>query len=122
MPVQLLMDYSSLHGNDRRQRTYDTYVLVHDSAEEAGNPVLLKSFMCCRGSTMTDATWLPESQYHLPLDGPGAPTVGRDLGVDRALPTLLFTSTSTVAGACPNCRQHSRHHDNLLRDRCYNGQ
>ncbi len=83
VPVMLLMDSNNLHGNDKRQRVYDAHLVFHGDADALENIFLHKSYLSVRGSTMSEASWMPASEAYLPLAEPGSATSLTTAGLER---------------------------------------
>ena len=91
VPVTLLMNCEHLHGNDRRQRSYDVYMIFAVEAEALQNPFCVKSYLSVRGSTMADATWMKDNQAYIVLDIPGAASSFANSSLDRYVSNRQLT-------------------------------
>lgn len=87
---QLYMNTSETHGNDVKQRSYDTYILFSDDEEALGdNPFIAQSFMMQRRGTMQDAQWVDPTAVYVPITAPGGVTVMSDLNIEKRVAQLL---------------------------------
>lgn len=76
-----------MHGNDTRQTSYDSYVLLPEAMSE--NNIFSNSFAIRRRATLQDAEFLPISEYPCSVTEPGRPTNPSNLNAERRAALLL---------------------------------
>ena len=104
--ASLQMNVKTLHGRDKRHKTYNMYIFIANGPKAPGpappnagavtvqENVFLNSFLVTRGSTEFDADWVQEHELFVMSDGPGSAIRGRDLGPERPCVTVALRTQS----------------------------
>ena len=87
----LQMAEGGLHGNDTRQTSYDSYVLLPEALNEKN--IFANSFAVRRRATQQDADFLPMSEYLCNVTEPGRPTAPPNLSLEKRA-AMLFGGES----------------------------